>query len=181
MSSRLTCHEKYKVNEILVRVFLLGSTAPPPLKWARASYRGFYITHNDTPQSVGLLWTSQRPLPDITQHSQQTSMPPVGFEPTISPGERPQTARLLGPEFRFLHEMFSHMMSNRTMLLVPFNFLLSFTCISLCGFQRSLNPLYAGYNLRIKKQRDCVVCHSTRKTNGIFLNLIFKLRVGREC
>jgi len=27
-------------------------------------------------------------------HNRQTSMPPVGFEPTISAGERPQTARL---------------------------------------------------------------------------------------
>ena len=37
---------------------------------------------------------SQRPLPDNTQHSQQTSMPPVGFEPTISAGERPKTYAL---------------------------------------------------------------------------------------
>ena len=47
--------------------------------------------HPNAPQSVGLLWMSdqlvaQRPLPDNTQ----TSMPPVGFEPTISAGERPQ-------------------------------------------------------------------------------------------
>jgi hypothetical protein len=44
---------------------------------------------------------SQRPLPDNTQHSQKTSIPPVRFEPTISAGERPQptpcTARPLGP------------------------------------------------------------------------------------
>jgi len=33
---------------------------------------------------------SQRPLPDNTQHSQQTDThAPVGFEPTISAGERP--------------------------------------------------------------------------------------------
>jgi len=37
---------------------------------------------------------SQRSLPDNTQHSQHTSMPPVGFEPTISAGERPQTYSL---------------------------------------------------------------------------------------
>jgi len=30
-------------------------------------------------------------LRDNTLHSQQTSMPPVGFEPIISAGERPQT------------------------------------------------------------------------------------------
>jgi len=37
---------------------------------------------------------SQRPLPDNTQHSQQTPMPLVGFETTISVGERPQTYTL---------------------------------------------------------------------------------------
>jgi hypothetical protein len=35
---------------------------------------------------------SQRPLPDNTQQSQQTNIhAPVGFEPTISAGERPKT------------------------------------------------------------------------------------------
>jgi hypothetical protein len=34
--------------------------------------------------------SSQRPLPDNT-HNRQTSMPPIGFEPTIEAGERPQT------------------------------------------------------------------------------------------
>jgi hypothetical protein len=37
---------------------------------------------------------SHRPLPDNTQHSQQTSMPPVGFETTISADERPLTYAL---------------------------------------------------------------------------------------
>ena len=49
------------------------------IDWNLAPHRwGFYITHNDAPQSVGLLWTvvssSQRPLPDNTQHSQQTEI-----------------------------------------------------------------------------------------------------------
>jgi len=38
-----------------------------------------------------MIRSSHRPLPDNTQHSRQTSMPPMGFEPTISAGERPQT------------------------------------------------------------------------------------------
>ena len=38
-----------------------------------------------------MISSSLRPLPDNTQHSQQTSMPPVGFEATISAGELPQT------------------------------------------------------------------------------------------
>jgi hypothetical protein len=54
--------------------------------------RGFSITHNDAPQSVGpsgrVISSLQRPSPDNT-HNRQTSMPPVGFEPTIAAGERP--------------------------------------------------------------------------------------------
>jgi len=36
----------------------------------------------------------QRPLPNNTQHSQQTDMLPEGFEPAVSTGERPQTHAL---------------------------------------------------------------------------------------
>jgi len=62
----------------------------PPHSW------GFQITHNDASQSVGLLLSSDQlvaePLPDNIQHSQQIIIhSPVGFEPTISAGERPQT------------------------------------------------------------------------------------------
>ena len=38
---------------------------------------GFFITHNDAPQSVGLLWTSDQLVAetsDNTQHSQQTNI-----------------------------------------------------------------------------------------------------------
>jgi hypothetical protein len=35
---------------------------------------------------------------DNTQHSQETSMPPEGLEPTISAGERPQTYALDGAD-----------------------------------------------------------------------------------
>ena len=57
-------------------------------------------THNDAPQSVGLLWTSDQPVAETSTwqhthtHNRQTSMHPVGFEPTISAGERPQTYAL---------------------------------------------------------------------------------------
>jgi len=53
------------------------------------------MTHNDAPQSVGLLWTSDQLVAetsDNTRHSQQKNVhAPVGFEPTISAGERPLT------------------------------------------------------------------------------------------
>jgi len=39
--------------------------------------------------------SSHKPIPDNTQHSQQTkSMPPVGLEPTTPAGEQPQTYSL---------------------------------------------------------------------------------------
>ena len=47
----------------------------PPLDEWSARRRDLYLTTHDT-------------------HNRQTSMPPVGFEPTISAGERPQTAHL---------------------------------------------------------------------------------------
>jgi hypothetical protein len=37
---------------------------------------------------------TQRPIPDNTQQTQQTSMPPTEFEPTILTSERPQTHAL---------------------------------------------------------------------------------------
>jgi hypothetical protein len=48
--------------------------------------QGFVITHNDAPQSVRLLWTSDQLVTEtsIWQHTQhKTSMPPVGFQRTI--------------------------------------------------------------------------------------------------
>ena len=53
--------------------------------------RSHTTTHHSRQDSSGrVISSSQRPLPENTQHSRQTSMPPVGFEPTISAGERSQ-------------------------------------------------------------------------------------------
>ena len=59
------------------------------------------ITHNDAPQSVGLLWTSDQLVAETSawQHNtkmKEASMPPAGFEPTISAGEWPQTCAATG-------------------------------------------------------------------------------------
>ena len=59
--------------------------------------RSHTTTHHSRQDSSGrMISSSQRPLPDNTHntHNRQTSMPPVGFEPTISAGERPQTYAL---------------------------------------------------------------------------------------
>jgi len=53
--------------------------------------RSHTTTHHSRLDSSGrVISTSQRPLPDNNNntHNRQTSIPPVGFEPTISAGER---------------------------------------------------------------------------------------------
>ena len=51
--------------------------------------------HSDTPHSVGLLWTSDRPVSEtctwttLDTDKRQTSMPPVGCGPAVPAGERP--------------------------------------------------------------------------------------------
>ena len=57
--------------------------------------RSHTTTHHIWQDTSGrVIISSQRPLPDNTQHSQQTSLYPVGFAPAISAGEWPQTYAL---------------------------------------------------------------------------------------
>jgi len=69
--------------------------------WARASSFTRFLDHTQRRITVGrtpLDETSARRrnlyLTTHNTHSRQISMPPVGFEPTISAGERPQTNAL---------------------------------------------------------------------------------------
>jgi len=70
-----------------------GATAPSVLRPSHS--RGYQFTHNDAPQSARLLWTSYQLVAETStwQHTtlQQTDMPLVEFEPTISAGKRPET------------------------------------------------------------------------------------------
>ena len=50
------CSVLFSEGHVCMRVF--GATAPSG-PWPPQS-RGFEITHNDAPQSVGLLWTSDQ-------------------------------------------------------------------------------------------------------------------------
>jgi hypothetical protein len=78
----------------LVCLFVFGATAhsglglPPFTKFVRSHT----VTHHSRQDfSERVISSSQRPLPDNTQHSQQRDIhAPVGFETTISAGERPQ-------------------------------------------------------------------------------------------
>jgi hypothetical protein len=49
-----------------VILFLLTQQPPPPSGPGAPHSKGFYITHNDAPQSVGLLWTSDRPVAETS-------------------------------------------------------------------------------------------------------------------
>ena len=51
-------------------------------------------THTLWDSSGRVIIPSQRPLPDNTQHSKQTSILPAGFEPAIPASEQPQTHAL---------------------------------------------------------------------------------------
>jgi hypothetical protein len=86
-----------------------------------SSYMIYWITHNDAPQSVGLLWTSDQSVSTHNTRNRKTSIPSVGFEPTISAGERPQTYALdraatgtgCGKNVEFLYVTTSGIYSNR--------------------------------------------------------------------
>ena len=64
----------------------------PPHSW------GSCITHNDAPQSVGrVIRSTHRPLPDNTQHSQQTDIHAAGGIRTCNPSERTAAELRLRP------------------------------------------------------------------------------------
>jgi len=69
-----------------------------PPQWARAPSFTKFLDHTQRHTTVGGTpldeWSARRRdlyLTSHNTHNRQTSMPPVGFEPTISAGERPKT------------------------------------------------------------------------------------------
>jgi len=80
-----------------VMLFYWRNSPPPPVGQGLLIHevsRSHTTTHHSWQDSSGrVIGPPQRPLPNNTQHRQQ-SMPPVGFEPTISASERPQTYTL---------------------------------------------------------------------------------------
>ena len=81
-------------------LFSLGAIAP---QWALASSftRSVFLDHTRRHTAVGRTPLDERSarrrdlyLTTHNIHNRETTMPPVGFEPTISAGERPQTYAL---------------------------------------------------------------------------------------
>jgi hypothetical protein len=90
--------------ELILFRRLSKTSQPLPLppthsRWCRGRFYFHLITLRHTTQSVGLLWTRDRPVAETStwqrQHSQETtSKPPVGFESTIPASARPHTYAL---------------------------------------------------------------------------------------
>ena len=83
---------------LLLSLFVFGATAP---HWVRVSSFTRFLDHTRRSTTVGRTpldeWSARRRdlyLTTHNTHNRQTSMPPVGFEPTISAGVRPQTYNL---------------------------------------------------------------------------------------
>ena len=79
--------------------FFFGTTAHMPQGVIASPLTKFLDhTHNDAPQSVELLWTRDQLVAETStwQHTTITTdiHAPVGFEPTIPTGDRPQTHAL---------------------------------------------------------------------------------------
>jgi len=76
-------------------------------QWARSSSFMRFLDHTQRRTTVGRTslgeWSARRIdhyLTTHNAHSRQTSMPPVGFEPTTPAGERSQNHALDGAAFR---------------------------------------------------------------------------------
>jgi hypothetical protein len=82
-------------------IFLFWRDSQPPLlpdPWVRASSFTRFLDHTQRRITVGRSplgeWSARRRdlyLTTYNTHNRQTSMPPVGFEPAISAGERQHT------------------------------------------------------------------------------------------
>jgi len=83
----------------LLTVFVCSWGSGP--QWARASSFTRFLDHTQRRNTVGRTpldeWSARRRdlyLTTHNTHNRQPSMPPVGLEPTVSAGERPQTYSL---------------------------------------------------------------------------------------
>jgi hypothetical protein len=78
--------EHCNLSPLIFLFIFSGSGAQRGLRPPRS--RGILITHNDAPQSVGLLWMSDQLVAKTYTWQHTTHMLPVGFGPTIVADER---------------------------------------------------------------------------------------------
>ena len=91
--------ETISFNCLFFCLFLVQQA--PPTQWARASSFKRFLDHTQRPTTVGRTsldeWSARRRdlyLTTHNTHNRQTAVPRMGFEPTISAWERPQTYAL---------------------------------------------------------------------------------------
>ena len=108
-----------------------------------------------------MISATQRPLPDNTQHSQQTNIhAPLGFEPTISAGKRPQTYAsdrtatgtsnfavtsytcldLVQPLTASLDAHTHTLCHPNSLKNCKYNITISLICVHICCYRLNLNP-----------------------------------------
>jgi len=92
-STNLVCLFVFLALQPIVVVFLQSGSGGFSLLVFEISWSHTTTRHSQWDSSGRVISSSQRPLPDNT-HNRQTSMLAVGFEPTISAGERPKTYAL---------------------------------------------------------------------------------------
>ena len=102
-SLSMICHflcqkRKLVTNPLDIYIYFFWHDSP---QWARASSFMRFLDHTQQHTTVGRApidewsaWHRDLYLTTHDTHNKQISMPPVGFEPTISVGERPQTYAL---------------------------------------------------------------------------------------
>jgi hypothetical protein len=134
---RSSCYTLYHKSVILKHSSL---PSPPPATsnfflwldspicaWASSFRRGFMVTLRHT--TVGRTpldeWSARRRdlyLTTHNTHNRQTSMPPVGFEPTILVSERPKTHALeqtaTGIGVQFLYPFLSYYLAHQLIAMV---------------------------------------------------------------
>ena len=92
------CFKKFTFYFIIFKTIFFYLAQQPPPQWAIASSFMRFLDHTQRRNTVGRTpldeWSARRGhlyLTTHNTHNRQTSMLPVGFEPKISVGERPQT------------------------------------------------------------------------------------------
>jgi len=118
LSQELNCGPTMTIVWLMIYILLTltelsDATGADPCRAKRATHHGptrvtpssflMFLDHTQRRTAVGRIpldeWSARRRDLYLTTHNtlnRQTSMPPVGFKPTISAGERPQTYALDG-------------------------------------------------------------------------------------
>ena len=88
----------FMCSELTHIIFFIWRNSP---QWAKASSFTRFLNHTQRRSTIGRIpldeWSARRTdlyLTTPNTQNRQTSMPPVGFEPTVLAGERPQTYAL---------------------------------------------------------------------------------------